>query len=320
MSKLSQQEEKELISFIKDWLKVHGFNQKDLAYELNIKSSRTTEIILKMKELYKKGGMFNVAKNLIKIEQNWINNFKNENPNTIVVDAGDFVTMNQQSLKDSLVAEAYGLMPYDAILYGDQELALDARTLNRLRGQLGATLVGTNIDRSDLFQSKIIRRKGLRIAVMGIVDPYAIKFYPDEIKSRIRLSDPVKAVKNEMKKLQNKADIFVLLTHQGYDLDVEFAKKIDGLDLIVGSHSQTAIEKPKEINKTLIVQSGKAGYYVGLVKIKMKRGKVVEKSGKLDTMKFELPDDPRIIEMIEEYEKKSGRMNHRKKKLLGHDH
>ena len=78
MSKLSQQEEKELISFIKDWLKVHGFNQKDLAYELNIKSSRTTEIILKMKELYKKGGMFNVAKNLIKIEQNWINNFKNE--------------------------------------------------------------------------------------------------------------------------------------------------------------------------------------------------------------------------------------------------
>ena len=228
--------------------------------------------------------------------------------------------MNQQSLKDSLVAEAYGLMPYDAILYGDQELALDARTLNRLRGQLGATLVGTNIDRSDLFQSKIIRRKGLRIAVMGIVDPYAIKFYPDEIKSRIRLSDPVKAVKNEMKKLQNKADIFVLLTHQGYDLDVEFAKKIDGLDLIVGSHSQTAIEKPKEINKTLIVQSGKAGYYVGLVKIKIKRGKVVEKSGKLDTMKFELPDDPRIIEMIEEYEKKSGRMNHRKKKLLGHDH
>ncbi len=250
----------------------------------------------------------------------YIENFKKENPNTIVVDAGDFVTMNQQSLKDSLVAEAYGLMPYDAILYGDQELALDARTLNRLRGQLGATLVGTNIDRSDLFQSKIIRRKGLRIAVMGIVDPYAIKFYPDEIKSRIRLSDPVKAVKNEMKKLQNKADIFVLLTHQGYDLDVEFAKKIDGLDLIVGSHSQTAIEKPKEINKTLIVQSGKAGYYVGLVKIKMKSGKVVEKSGKLDTMKFELPDDPRIIEIIEEYEKKSGRMNHRKKKLLGHDH
>ena len=78
MSKLSQQEEKELISFIKDWLKSHGFNQKDLAYELKIKSNRTSEIILKIQELYKKGGIFNIAKNLIKIEQNWLNHIKND--------------------------------------------------------------------------------------------------------------------------------------------------------------------------------------------------------------------------------------------------
>ena len=78
MSRLSQQEENELISFIKDWLKSHGFNQKDFANELNIKSSRTSEIILKIKELYKKGGMFNIAKNLIEIEQNWLNNIKKD--------------------------------------------------------------------------------------------------------------------------------------------------------------------------------------------------------------------------------------------------
>ena len=82
MSRLSQQEEKELVFFIKDWLKSHGFNQKDLANELEIKSSRTSEIILKIKELYKKGGMFNIAKNLIKIEQKWLNNIKNDYPET----------------------------------------------------------------------------------------------------------------------------------------------------------------------------------------------------------------------------------------------
>ena len=78
MNKLSQQEEKELISFIKDWLRSHGFKQKDLANELNIKSSRTSEIILKLKEFYKKGGMFNIAKNLIKIEQSWLNDIKKD--------------------------------------------------------------------------------------------------------------------------------------------------------------------------------------------------------------------------------------------------
>ena len=78
MSKLSIHEEKELVSFIKDWLKSHGFTQKDLANELNIKSSRTSEIILKIKELYKKGGMFKIAKILIKIEHHWLNNIKND--------------------------------------------------------------------------------------------------------------------------------------------------------------------------------------------------------------------------------------------------
>ena len=76
MSKLSQQEEKELLAFIRSWLKVHGYTQKDLANELNIKSSRTSEIIIKIKEIYKKGGIFNIAKNLIKIEQNWLNNIQ----------------------------------------------------------------------------------------------------------------------------------------------------------------------------------------------------------------------------------------------------
>ena len=78
MRKLTKEDEKELISFIKDWLKSHGFNQKDLANQLNIKSSRTSEIIMKIKEFHKKGGMFNIAKNLIKIEQDWLNNIKND--------------------------------------------------------------------------------------------------------------------------------------------------------------------------------------------------------------------------------------------------
>ena len=76
MSRLSEQEEKELLDFIKVWLKAHGYTQKDLANELNIKSSRTSEITKKIKEFYKKGGIFSIAKNLIEIEQNWLHNIQ----------------------------------------------------------------------------------------------------------------------------------------------------------------------------------------------------------------------------------------------------
>ena len=77
MNKLSPNQEKELLIFIKDWLKSHGYSQKDLAQQLNIHSSRTSEIMNKMKDMNKRGGIVNIAKNLIKIEQYWINNKKN---------------------------------------------------------------------------------------------------------------------------------------------------------------------------------------------------------------------------------------------------
>ena len=80
MNKLSSQEEKELIVFISDWLKTHGYSQKDLAVQLKIKSSRTSEIIKKLRDLHNKGGIINIAKNLIKIEQNWLST-KNKNNN-----------------------------------------------------------------------------------------------------------------------------------------------------------------------------------------------------------------------------------------------
>ena len=79
MNKLSSQEEKELIVFVKDWLRSHGYSQKDLATQLKIKSGRTSEITNKLKDLHKKGGIVNIAKTLIKIEQNWISSKINNN-------------------------------------------------------------------------------------------------------------------------------------------------------------------------------------------------------------------------------------------------
>tara|TARA_B100001769_G_C21782882_1_gene427146 strand:- start:192 stop:512 length:321 start_codon:yes stop_codon:yes gene_type:complete len=104
MNKLSQQEEKELLDFIKVWLKTHGYTQKDLAYELNIKSSRTSEITKKVNEFYKKGGIFNIVKNLIKIEQNWLNNTKikpNRGNETYPYNQLDIDSLVNQIKKDS---------------------------------------------------------------------------------------------------------------------------------------------------------------------------------------------------------------------------
>ena len=108
MNKLSSQEEKELILFIKDWLKSHGYSQKDLAAHLKIKSSRTSEIINKLKDLHKKGGITNIAKNLIRIEQYWIcnnnniNNEENQNKDYLYSDENKRQGYNQLDLNYKL--------------------------------------------------------------------------------------------------------------------------------------------------------------------------------------------------------------------------
>ena len=85
-----------------------------------------------------------------------------------------------------------------------------------------------------------------------------------------------------------------------------------GIDAIIGAHSQSALENPQKINGALITQAGKEGYYVGVIEMEIKKGKVISNSGKIDTMKLNMPDDPIIMKMIEEYENRSGRINHRK--------
>ena len=228
----------------------------------------------------------------------YVSNFIKKHPNSILVDAGDIFTMAHRSYKDSLMAEAYKFLPYDVILYGDQELTMDSKTLDNLTDQMAIPVVSTNLKRKGVVPSKIINRAGVKVAFLGVMDEYAVKYYPEEIKEKIELLDPIESIKNEMDRLSNKADIFVLLSHNGFDIDQSIAQKIDGLDIIVGSHSQSSIESPEEINGTLIVQAGKAGYYIGVVDVSMKNGKVVEKTGKIDTMKFEMPDDPRIMKLI----------------------
>jgi 5'-nucleotidase/UDP-sugar diphosphatase len=128
------------------------------------------------------------------------------------------------------------------------------------------------------------------------------------------LGNPVEAIKEEMEILAEVAEIFILLTHQGADLDYALAEKIDGLDVIVGSHSQSPIDKPEEVNGTLIVQAGKEGYYVGIAELIINGRNIVSKSGRIDTMKFGMPDDERVMKFIHDYEDKSGRINRQKLK------
>ncbi len=248
----------------------------------------------------------------------YIENWLTEHPNTIIVDSGDLISLIKRAIKDSLASLAYSTIPYDAILPGDQELIRGQEYLIELLKRTAAPIVNTNIRVPKIKNSRpvrIIKRGGIRVAILGVVGPAAIKYYPDSVRAIIALEDVNTALTRHLKGLENKADIIVLLTHQGYDYDVKLAANLTGVDVIIGAHSQTSLKTAQEINAILVAQAGKEGYYIGIIEVRLDEAKQISsKSGYLVPMTLDLPDHPRVMELIKEYEQKTGIVNRRKRK------
>ena len=246
----------------------------------------------------------------------YIQDFINANPRTVVLDAGDFFTMSQKLLKDSLVCEAYATIPYDGILLGDQELTRDVKFLNTVLPKLESSIILSNLEAPSLSfvrKYKVIKRGGLSIGVIGILGGNAMKYYPKDIRDSIVLNDPVSTVNEIVKRIRPRTDVIILLSHQGFDQDQVLAKSLKGVNIILGAHSQTVPKEPVIINDILISQAGREGYYVGLIELKLNKYKKIEDHiVSTISMTQDMPDHPRIMELIKYFEDTTGLINRKK--------
>ncbi|NOZ75764.1 MAG: hypothetical protein GXO90_10425 [FCB group bacterium] len=251
----------------------------------------------------------------------FVESFRQEHDAVLLLDAGDFLSPVNRPYKDSLVCEGYAILEYDAILPGDQELNRDRKTIIDHFSRVQAPIVATNLVKPKLpgvVPYLVIPVNGIRIAILGIIDPQAFKYYPKEIQDSVEFRNPVNAVKATLREIYPLPDVVVLLSHSGYDQDQLLAGAVSGIDVIIGGHSQTVVKDPVKTENTLIVQAGKEGYYTGVVEIKLDaQHKITSTSGYLVPMTLEMPDDPRIMNLITAFEKHSGYVNKRKLKLKG---
>jgi len=107
----------------------------------------------------------------------------------------------------------------------------------------------------------ILNKAGFNILFIGIItDDVIDSLKRDEIGSFVSLeeaSDEVGKITNAYK--NEDIDLTILLTHIGFDADKELAKMLKpewGVDIIIGGHSHTILEKPEIINNILITQAG----------------------------------------------------------------
>ena len=114
-----------------------------------------------------------------------------------------------------------------------------------------------------------MQQQGVKMAVVGMIEvrhgniPGA---HPDNLK-QVSFKRP-EVVLPDYKYLRGENDVVLLLSHCGFEDDVELAQSNPWLDAIIGGHSHTLVDHPSETNGVVITQSGSHLKNATLLKIK----------------------------------------------------
>lgn len=154
----------------------------------------------------------------------------------------------------------------------------------------------------DIKPYVMIENQGIKLAIVGMIEvrhdgiPGA---HPNNLK-KVSFK-PAMKVLPEYQYLKNQSNVMILLSHCGFEDDLELAENYPWLDVIIGGHSHTLIEHPSETNGVLVTQSGSHLKYATLVKLKFKDGKLVDKRAiVLDVNKVK-KEKPEIRKMLDKF-------------------
>ncbi len=129
----------------------------------------------------------------------------------------------------------------------------------------------------------------LRVALLGVTIP----FTPSYSSMGWDIRDPIPILREQLAALRGQADVFVLLSHLGYQADCRLAAEVEGLDVILGAHTHHTLMQGERVGKTLIAQTGKFGQHVGHVRLVWDRTvkQVTEASAELYPTADFMPDE-----------------------------
>ncbi len=115
-----------------------------------------------------------------------------------------------------------------------------------------------------LSPSMFIEANGLRIGVFGVMVAMVTERMATKAASNYLWDDPIKSAQQQAEPLRPNVDLLIALTHIGFKKDVQLATQCPAIDLVLGGHSHTILEKPVMIGNTAICQTGSHARFAGL--------------------------------------------------------
>ena len=178
------------------------------------------------------------------------------------------------------VIETMNLAGFDAMTLGNHEFNYGQEALLALGEQALFPFLGANITNAEgqpYVKPYIIKEVNkLKVAILGLsAEETPVVTHPKNVAG-MTFADPIATAK-ELVKIQEiqEADLILALTHIGAELDRQLAAEVPEIDVIVGGHSHTQIDKAEKIGETLYVQAGEHGKYLGRLDLTVTNGQVV---------------------------------------------
>lgn len=216
-----------------------------------------------------------------------IDAFKKENPNTLLLDAGDIFqgTPYFNYYGGELEFKLMSKLQYDAATIGNHDFDNGIDGLYAQLPHAQFEFLSANYDFSNTIMDthtkpyKVFIKNGIKIGVFGLgielnglVDPAMFK--------ETKYLDPIEISQDMVRvlKTEKQCDLIICLSHLGYHYsnepkkvsDLKLAEATSGIDLIIGGHTHTFLPKPtivknKDGQNILVNQVGCYGLYLGKI-------------------------------------------------------
>jgi len=232
-----------------------------------------------------------------------VKRIRKENPNTLLIDAGDVFqgTPYFNFYKGEVEYKAMSLIGYDVVTLGNHDFDNGVNALAAAMKFATFDFVSCNYDvRGTALESRVkpyvVRViSGIRVGLFGMgVSPDNL-ITPENFKG-VTYNDPVKSARDVVATLRGpqRCTIVIGMSHLGYYPeargggigDSQVAAQVDGIDFIASGHTHTFMKEPvitktPSGGKTIIFQVGRSGIFVGRVDMKIRDGRVVASAGRL---------------------------------------
>lgn len=255
---------------------------------------------------------------------------KEEHPNALVLDGGDFSmgSLFQTAYSTSaLELRAMGQMGYDVTTFGNHEFDYRASGLADMlyaavdSGDPLPAIVDANYlppqedeETWDALYTygvqdyRILERGGVPYVIFGITGVDSDECAP---MSGMELHDPVETAKRVVEEATEQCQtaygadpVVICLSHSGTENgkgeDYELARKVDGIDVVISGHTHTTLEQPIEVNDTYIVSAGENSKNLGVLTLTRTQDGVELKDSRLVPVDERVPEDPEMAAWIEE--------------------